>query len=94
MRSFTGCALIERNLPDGMRVDVVEDGVTRVIASAAGLPAVARFVVGLGAAATSETPALAAAVRALAMGALGARAKKLARRSAGLVAAGGNKLKG
>ena len=62
---------VERNLPEGMRAEAAEGGATRISASAAGLVSVARFVVGLGDAATCETVALAVAVRGLAMGALG-----------------------
>ena len=62
-----------RNLPGPMTVEPVAGGV-RIRASTAGLPRLARWVVGLGAAATVETPALRDLVRALAEGALAANA--------------------
>lgn len=61
---------VARNLPRGMISVPAEDGAIRVTASGAGLAQAARFVVGLGEAAVPETPALAAAVSALAKGAL------------------------
>ena len=73
---------VVRNLLDGMNGEPSSDGSLRVTASAAGLANVARFVAGLGASATCETPELERAVRNLAMGALGAdRAKILHSRS-------------
>jgi predicted DNA-binding transcriptional regulator YafY len=60
---------VRRNLRPGMRSESVDGGL-RVVAPPSGLVAVARFVVGLGGAARSETPSLDAAVRALAEGAL------------------------
>jgi len=76
---------LRNNLLDGMHIDPnesVRDGVRVHVPSTAMLP-VARFVVGLGAAARVETPELAACVRELARGALGGtpvastRAKRL-----------------
>ena len=58
------------NLLEGMRAEPLTDGRARIVSSAAGLPNIARFVVGLGDAATSESAVLTAAVRALAEGAL------------------------
>ena len=60
---------VRRNLKPGMRVEAV-DGGARVTAAAAGLVAVARFVVSLGEAAEAETESLAIVVRDLALGAL------------------------
>jgi predicted DNA-binding transcriptional regulator YafY len=60
---------VARNLPDGLRGTPEGSGLF-VEAETAGLLPVARFVVGLGAAAECRTDELAAAVRALAAGAL------------------------
>jgi hypothetical protein len=76
---------LRHNLLEGMYIDPnesVRDGI-RVHVQSAGIVPVARFVVGLGAAARVETPELAACVRELARGALEgtsngtARAKRL-----------------
>ena len=85
-------AWVARNLPDGLTVDAdaaVTEGI-RVHCRTAAVRQVARFVVGLGEAATVETPELAAKVRELAEQALKAlvappmRAKGLkAKRPAG-----------
>jgi hypothetical protein len=73
---------VARNLPDGMNAETSTDGSLRVVASASGLTAVARFVVSLGASANCDTPELERAVHALARGALGTdRAKPLHARS-------------
>jgi hypothetical protein len=61
---------VKNNLLDGMTAESHGDGV-RVTASTTALGRLARFVVGLGAAATCETPALAEEVAVLARGALG-----------------------
>jgi predicted DNA-binding transcriptional regulator YafY len=60
---------VERNLPSGVRSEPIEGGI-RATTSTAGLAPLARFVVGLGSAATCESPELAALVRELAEGAL------------------------
>ena len=60
---------VERNLLERMRSETVPGGV-RVTVETNGLLRLARYVVGLGAAARSETPALAEAVAELARGAL------------------------
>ena len=60
---------IVKNLLDGMSVERSEDGI-RVTVTTSALTVVARFVVGLGAAAIPETPALAREVAVLARGAL------------------------
>jgi predicted DNA-binding transcriptional regulator YafY len=60
---------VVENLPAPMTQEPVADGV-RLSARTAGLLPLARFVVGLGAAARTETPELRAAVAALARGAL------------------------
>lgn len=62
---------VERNLPGPMRVERLPAG-TRFVVQTAGLPVLARFVVGLGQAARAETPELAEVVRELAQGALSA----------------------
>jgi predicted DNA-binding transcriptional regulator YafY len=62
-------AWVKRNLRVGMRAHDAPGGV-RIVARPEGLLPFARFAVGLGDAATPETPALTAAVRALAEGAL------------------------
>lgn len=62
---------VKRNLPLGMTVDHEYPPMQGLRVAAAGaLEVVARFVVGLGSAAEAETPALRAAVRRLAEGAL------------------------
>ena len=63
---------VKNNLLDGMTAESHGDGV-RVTVSTTALGRLARFVVGLGAAAICETPALAEEVAALARGALGER---------------------
>jgi predicted DNA-binding transcriptional regulator YafY len=60
---------VERNLPVPMHVEVLPDGL-RLTATIAGVLRLARFVVGLGAAARAETPELALLVGELARGAL------------------------
>jgi predicted DNA-binding transcriptional regulator YafY len=60
----------KNNLLEGMSAEDISDGV-RVTANTAAIGRIARFVVGFGAAAVAETPALADAVRELASGALG-----------------------
>lgn len=60
---------VRRNLPDGMWAEDGPDGL-RVRVRTAAVENVARFVVGLGAAAVPETPALAASVAELARQAL------------------------
>jgi hypothetical protein len=61
---------VKNNLPPGMKADPASDGV-RVSVHTAALRRVAQFVVGLGASATPESPALAREVAVLARGALG-----------------------
>ncbi len=81
---------VARNLPEGMRAEPSTDGSIRVVASASGLAAVARYVVGLGASANCNTPELERAVHALAKGALGVdRAKTLHARSVARIQAKG-----
>jgi hypothetical protein len=81
---------VVRNLPDGMKAEPSSDGSIRVAASASGLAAVARFVVGLGGSANCENPELERAVHALARGALGVdRAKTLHTRSVARIRAKG-----
>jgi hypothetical protein len=61
---------VGKNLPaEGMTVEACGDGI-RVRAVTSGMTVLARFVVGLGAAAVAETPELAERVRELAKGAL------------------------
>ncbi len=60
---------VKNNLLVGMSAETEGDGI-RVTVHTAALSRVAQFVVGLGAAATPETPALASAVAVLARGAL------------------------
>lgn len=62
-------AWVKRNLRVGMRAEEATGGV-RIVARAEGLVPFARFAVGLGSAASAETPALAAAIEELARGAL------------------------
>jgi predicted DNA-binding transcriptional regulator YafY len=64
---------VARNLPADADLDPVSNGVVLTWHSG-GLEALARFVVGLGGAATARTPALRDAVVTLAAGALGAHA--------------------
>lgn len=66
---------VKKNLLDGMTFEPSGDGI-RVTATTSALNRAARFVVGLGAAAIPETPALAAEVAALARGALEAIGSK------------------
>jgi len=66
---------VPANLPPGMRSENLGgDGRIRVTVETNAVHVVARFVVGLGAAATAETPELAAAVVELARGAIAAHA--------------------
>lgn len=60
---------VERNLPSPMIAEVVPGGI-RAAGTTAGVLRLARFVVGLGAAARAETPELATLVAELARGAL------------------------
>lgn len=60
---------VKKNLVPGMVSERVGDGI-RVTVTTSALPVVARFVVGLGAAATPETPVLTREVAILARGAL------------------------
>jgi predicted DNA-binding transcriptional regulator YafY len=61
---------VGKSLPaEGMKVEACGDGI-RVSAVTSGMTVLARFVVGLGAAAVAETPELAERVRELAKGAL------------------------
>lgn len=62
---------VSRNLLEGMTFEPIADGSIRIAASVAGLVPLARFVVGLGEAATCESKDLERAVRHLALGALG-----------------------
>jgi hypothetical protein len=62
---------VKKNLLAGMTFERAGDGI-RVTVHTSALHRLARFVVGLGAAATPETPALAREVAALAQGALDA----------------------
>jgi hypothetical protein len=71
-------AWVVRNLPGPMKVTYVDGGI-RVSTSTAGGLRLARFVVGLGDAAVSETPELRAQVEVLALGAL--RGPPLAKRA-------------
>ncbi len=65
---------VRRNLPSPMEGETLPNNALRVRVRTAALVQVARFVVGLGGAATVETPLLAALVRELAQGALAALA--------------------
>lgn len=69
---------VKSNLLSGMSVDDIANSAIRVTLETNAILQVARFVVGLGAAATPESPALAEAVRMLAEGALtaGTESKK------------------
>jgi predicted DNA-binding transcriptional regulator YafY len=60
---------VKKNLLDGMRAETIPRGI-RVTAHTAALRRIAQYVVGLGAAATPETAALAKEVTTLAQGAL------------------------
>ena len=62
---------VKNNLPGGMTITPAEGGI-RVEAETSAVSRLARYVVGLGAAARAETDGLAAAVRQLAEGALAA----------------------
>ncbi len=62
---------VERNLPGSMTTEVLADGL-RFTTTTAGVLQLARYVVGLGAAARAETPELALLVAELARGALDA----------------------
>ncbi len=66
---------VERNLPSPMAVESLTNGI-RVTTTTGGLVPLARFVVGLGAAAHVETPELGQLVEDLALGALAAAASK------------------
>lgn len=65
---------VQYNLLPGMRAEPLTEGRIRVDVETNAIQRVARFVVGLGGAATAETPALAVAVAELARGALDANA--------------------
>jgi predicted DNA-binding transcriptional regulator YafY len=62
---------VQNNLLATMKVDALAGGRIRVTVETNAILQVARYVVGLGAAATAETPALAEAIEVLARGALG-----------------------
>jgi predicted DNA-binding transcriptional regulator YafY len=64
-------AWVSRNLPDERITLETTNGGTRFSTETSGVQILARYVVGLGAVATCETPELGAAVAALAQGALG-----------------------
>ena len=64
---------VQTNLLPTMKVEALPDNRIRVTVETNAILQVARYVVGLGAAASAETPALAAAVEVLARGALGER---------------------
>jgi predicted DNA-binding transcriptional regulator YafY len=63
------CRWVERNLPGVMEVEVTAGGI-RFTSTTAGVLRLARYVVGLGAAARAETPELGALVTELARGSL------------------------
>ncbi len=65
---------VQNNLLSSMRVEGLSNNRIRVTVETNAILQVARYVVGLGAAASAETPALADAVEVLARGALGERA--------------------
>jgi predicted DNA-binding transcriptional regulator YafY len=65
---------VQTNLLPTMKVEALSNNRIRVTVETNAILQVARYVVGLGAAATAETPALADAVEVLARGALGERA--------------------
>ena len=65
---------VQNNLLGSMRVEGLSNNRIRVTVETNAILQVARYVVGLGAAASAETPALADAVEVLARGALGERA--------------------
>lgn len=69
---------VRRNLPTGMRAEDGPEGL-RVRVTTAAVRSVARFVVGLGGAATPETPVLAESVRQIAQEALEAATRLQAR---------------
>lgn len=62
---------VQTNLLPTMKVQTLPNGRIRVTVETNAILQVARYVVGLGAAATAETPALAEAIEVLARGALG-----------------------
>ena len=62
---------VQTNLLPTMKVESLPNGRIRVTVETNAILQVARYVVGLGAAATAETPALAEAIEVLARGALG-----------------------
>lgn len=62
---------VQTNLLPTMKVETLASGRIRVTVETNAILQVARYVVGLGAAATAETPALAEAIEVLARGALG-----------------------
>jgi predicted DNA-binding transcriptional regulator YafY len=62
---------VPNNLLSTMKVEPLPNGRIRVTVETNAILQVARYVVGLGAAATAETPALAEAIEVLARGALG-----------------------
>jgi predicted DNA-binding transcriptional regulator YafY len=62
---------VQTNLLPTMKVETLPNGRIRVTVETNAILQVARYVVGLGAAATAETPALAEAIEVLARGALG-----------------------
>lgn len=62
---------VQNNLLPTMKVAPLTNGRIRVVVETNAILQVARYVVGLGAAATAETPALAEAIEVLARGALG-----------------------
>jgi predicted DNA-binding transcriptional regulator YafY len=62
---------VQTNLLPTMKVEPLPNGRIRVTVETNAILQVARYVVGLGAAATAETPALAEAIEVLARGALG-----------------------
>ncbi|HSO41126.1 MAG TPA: WYL domain-containing protein [Labilithrix sp.] len=66
---------VQNNLLPSMKVEGLSNNRIRVSVETNAILQVARYVVGLGAAASAETPALAAAVEVLARGALGERAE-------------------
>ncbi|MDB4945080.1 MAG: hypothetical protein JWP97_4614 [Labilithrix sp.] len=66
---------VQNNLLSNMRCDQLSNSRVRVTVETNAILQVARYVVGLGAAAVAETPALADAVEVLARGALGERAE-------------------
>lgn len=69
---------VVRHLQEGMTFERLDDGAVSVTASTFDMTSLARYVVGLGIAATSESEELARAVRQLALGALGVTRAKTA----------------